>query len=458
MKTKLTIAGILVLSMFVITGCIIEGDAKEDPSAAADTSAAATSDTIKIGVLMPFSGTLVCTGNYRKAAAELAAMEINRSGIFDKQIEIVAEDDETDPDKGVAAAGRLLEQGVLAIVGSAASSVTIKTAEEVSIPNGILQISPSSTSPRITSIIDNGLLWRTAPSDVYQGKIAADYAYDTLGKTTASIIYVDTAYGQGLAGSFKSEFEALGGAVLNSVAYPEMTSGELALYDFSANASTLFSGNPELIYLVTYYLDGAKITLAAKPYITDTYKPQFVGVDGNYGSVFLANADQDVVEGMVGTAPTPPSSDANYANFALNYKAMFDLDPPIYTANTYDAVYLIAYAMLKANSIVSKDIADRLLEVSKDGETVGVGQFADGKAKILNGVDINYDGASGKVDFDGNGDVTSGSYLVWKVEDGEFVEQNVVSFDETGILNSAAPSPALLRLMPSSKSSALCPQ
>lgn len=414
-----------------------------------------SSDSIKIGILLPFSGTLVCTGNYDKAAAELAVKEINQTGIFDKQLELVAEDDETNPDKGVAAAERLHQSGVVAIIGSAASSVTLQTAEQVSIPNNILQVSPSSTSPMITAVSDNGLLWRTAPSDVYQGMIAANYAAVTLGKTTAGILYVDNEYGQGLAGSFQAEFEKLGGTVLDSVPYAALKDTEVALHDFSAAVSTLMSGKPQIVYLISYYLDGAKITLAMKQHLTATYKPLLMGVDGNYGSVFLANADAAVVEGMIGTAPSPPLDDVNYKTFSVNYQSLYGIEPPIYTANTYDAVYLVAYAMLKANSTAATDIAAKLLEVSKIGDTVNVGQFADGKAKIAAGTDINYEGASGKVDFDANGDITSGSYQIWEVVNNEYTSVTMATFSEAGIVISKPK--ARVSLAPK-RSSALCSQ
>ncbi len=444
---KMTGIKIIVL-ILVLAAC---SDDKND----AVNGDSAPSNTIRIGVLQPFSGTLVCTGNYSKAAAQLAVEEINQTGIFDKQLELVAEDDETDPDKGVAAAQRLRQSGVVAIIGSAASSVTIKAAEQVAIPNNILQISPSSTSSLITSIADNNLLWRTAPSDVYQGQIAASYATGTLGKTTASIMYVDNAYGQGLAGSFKAEFEKAGGTILNSVPYPALKDTEVALHDFSSAVSTLMTGGPELVYLISYYLDGAKITLAMKQHITGTYKPLLMGVDGNYGSVFLANADADVVEGMVGTASSPPLDEVNYKTFSVNYKARFGIDPPIYTANAYDAVYLIAYAMLKADSTAATDVAAKLLEVSKDGDTVNVAQFADGKAKIAAGTDINYEGASGKVDFDANGDITSGSYLIWKITNNEFTSESTATFSEAGIVMSKAKMPVASA---PKWSSALCSQ
>lgn len=445
---------IALLLVLQLTAC---SDKKNETSSAATTNnAASAADTIKIGILLPFSGTLVCTGNYRKAAAALAVKEINQTGIFNKNLELVAEDDETDPDKGVAAAGRLLQSNVSAIIGSAASSVTIKAAEQVSIPNNILQISPSSTSPLITAISDNGLLWRTAPSDIYQGRIAASYAAGTLGKTTASIIYVNNAYGQGLSASFKTEFEKAGGTILNSVSYPALKDTEVALHDFSVEVATLMTGSPQLVYLISYYLDGSKITLAMKQYLTTTYKPQLMGVDGNYGSVFLANADAEVVEGMVGTAPTPPLDDLNYKTFAVNYKALYGIDPPIYTANTYDAVYLIAYAMLKANSTVSRDIAAKLLDVSTDGDAVNVAQFAEGKAKIEDGIDINYEGASGKVDFDSNGDITSGSYLIWKVVNKEFLSESVATFSSAGVVMSKAKQS--LQLFAPKMNSAFCGQ
>lgn len=454
MKTKWIMAIFLALLLAVtMLGCGSDSDSGSETDGLSNTS---NPDTIKIGVLLPFSGTLVCTGNYRKAAADLAVAEINANGqIFDKDLEIIAEDTETDPTKAAAAAQRLVDQGVIGIIGAAASSSTIKAAEDVTIDDKTLLIAPSSTSPMITDLTDNGLVWRTAPSDVYQGKVAADYAYNDLGIVNASILYVDNAYGEGLADSFGTEYETLGGTILNSVSYPEMDSSALAVYDFGTEVNTLFSESPDLIYLVTYALDGAKITLEAASHITNTYTPQVMGADGNYGSVFLSNADSDFVEGMIGTAPTAPEGSINYDKFAVNYKAMYDINPPPYTENTYDALYLMAYAMLAANSTISEDIAAELQAVSTGGEQVGVAEFAEAKAKILNGTDIDYEGASGSIEWDNKGDVTNGSYLVWQVTDGAFSSEKFVSFDQTGIINSA--SAITKPLLPVMGKSALCP-
>lgn len=458
MRTKTAMAFVFALLLLLMAGC---GEKTKTTDAATDISNSTTtttppastpnpttsSDAIKIGVLLPYSGTLVCTGNYREAAARLAIREINKEKIFGKELELATEDDETNPDKAVRGAERLLAKGVVGIIGSAASSSTIKAATDVAIPNDILMISPSSTSPNITTLVDKGLVWRTAPSDVHQGKVAANYVYngvDGLGVTNASIIYVDNAYGQGLAATFKLEFETLGGSILNSVSYPELSSTDLATYDFSAKVASAFSGNPELIYLVSYAMDGAKISLTAKDYFTGSYTPKIMGVDGNYKSVFLSNADPTFTDGMVGTAPTAPSDSPNYRDFAANYKLLWGIDPPPYTANTYDAVYLLAYAMLKADSTVSKTIAAELKSVSVGGDVVKVAKFAEGKAKIINGTDIDYQGASGEVDFDDNGDVTSGSYLIWRVEGGQFKSVSTVAFTKSGLLKpSAAPTKAV---------------
>ncbi len=382
-------------------------------------------DSIKIGLLASFSGGFV--GNDTRRAVQLAISEINSSGgVFEKELELISADTKSDPDASPGAAQELIDAHVVGIIGPQESGTTI-AASEVTIKNKIPIISPSATSPEITTLDDNGLVFRTAPSDSFQGKIAARTAI-LKGFDSAAILYIDNAYGKGLAESFQTEFETKGGTITAVVFYPDMTDAEVEKYQFDADVNEALKSKPTLLYLVSYPVDGAKITIAMRSYITKEHQPQLMGCDGNYGPDFFINADPQIIEGMIGTIPAPASDDSNYKKFVSNYKKSFGYAPELFTETAYDAVYLLAYAMLEADSFDPEKIAEKIQSVSKDGETVGVNNFQHGKSDIASGEDINYEGASGSVDLDDNGDVTSGSYVIWQYQNGKAKTLETIRF------------------------------
>ncbi len=390
---------------------------------------------VKIGVILPLS---VERAGEESAyfATILAAEEINRGGgINGRDIEIILKDDGGSVVKGPEEVRSLKNEGVDIIIGAAWSSVTLAVSQQVTIPNNMLLISHSSTSPRITTLDDNGLVWRLAPSDEFQGKIGADYLYNVLGKKTVGVLYSTSAWATDLAGVFKSEFEKLGGnnSVLSFVSFPEEQ--EWAVYNFAPHLDELFANKPEAVYFVSYSIDGAKITndIYIGDYINDEYKPQVFSNDGPYGFDFLVNGHPDVLEGMMGTQPTGLVSDENYSLFINNYKNRFGFAPEPFSEQIYDAVYLIAYAMLKAGSQAPGDVAFELRNVSGgDPEIVGdiitVNEFVRARNIIADGGSINYNGASGLIKFDANGDPGTGAYIIWKVTNREYIVETTVIF------------------------------
>jgi branched-chain amino acid transport system substrate-binding protein len=375
--------------------------------------------TIKIGVLAPVTGTLSSDGEQQKRAALLAVEEFNAAGgVLGKQLQLEYADTATDPAMASKAAQELIDKGVVAIIGAVASSVTIK-ASEATIKAKIPLISPASTSPEITKLKDDSFVWRTLLSDEHQGSVAARYAYDSMGlpgKPTAGVIYIKNAYGESLAGIFKQEFEKLGGTILNFVEYPEMTDVEVQKYTFEKETADLFTGNPDLIYLITYQ-EGAKITAQAKKYLSATYTPRFFGCDGNYSADFINSADPFVVDGMLGTAIGRSINDGRYNDFAAAYEKRFGVKPIQTSAETYDAMYLVSLAITKAKAGTGAALNAKLKEVSgPPGKAFGPGEFAAGVAEIEGGGEVNFEGASGKIDWDDKGDVTSGTYAIWEVK------------------------------------------
>ncbi len=386
-------------------------------------------NAIRIGLLAPLSGPLAGFGRGVEISARYAAQEINAAGgINGKPIAFVVADGGCSPAVAPGAARYLLGQGVVAVVGEGCSGATIAAAQQVFIPAGIPMVSPSSTSPTITSLLGpTGLVFRTAPSDAFQGVILAKKVWDS-GVSDTAVLFVDNAYGRGLAEAFQAAYLARGGTVTAFVSYPDGKS-----IGFTDEVNALFApGVPDGVLLVTYETDGANVTRDLK-IRNPSPAPKYFGVDGNKGSAFLANAEPSIIEGMQGTVPVPPVTDPNYLAFKANYIASTrDHEAPgTYGENAYDAVYLVAYAMV-AGTPTPAGIAANLRAMSRaDGgapTVINVKEWAKGSAAIMAGQDVDYNGASGKIDLDVNGDPTSGTYSWWRIQGGQYVDVETISF------------------------------
>jgi branched-chain amino acid transport system substrate-binding protein len=332
-------------------------------------------------------------------------------------LELVIGNTDTNPDKAVELAQSLIEQEVIAILGPANSAEADSILKANLIQQaGMVMIAPSASATHLTSIPNNNLFWRMAASDIFQAKIVADYAYNKLGKKTAGVLYVDTAYGQGLSAEFKTNYEKLGGVVQNNVKYPSLNDTDLENESFATYVEDLLQGNPELIFLITNLKDGAKITLTIKPQLSSSYKPLVFGCDANRGLDFVKNADESVVLGMLGTGPSASETDQNYKTFRDSYIARFGIPPDSsYAEHSYDSVYLVAFALAKAGEITRDALKLSLRDLSgPPGEEIGVGQFQHGLEALQAG-DIDYQGASGKIDWDEKGDVTYATYGIWEI-------------------------------------------
>ena len=364
-------------------------------------------DTSKliIGLSLPLTGPIGQFGRSMDASARLAASEINAAGgVNGQQIEMVVRDTKLNADVALEGIKELDALGVQCIIGAAASSMTTAVANGYTTEKGIPLISPSSTAPEIT---DLGNVWRTAQSDDYQGVELANFVAEE-SVTKAALIYVDSVYGQGLFNAFKETFEALGHSVVASVPYEEgKESG------FSSEVTTLLEASPEGIIIIGFATDGANITRDLKAASPDD-SIKYFGGEGLYSPEFLANADQSIAAVMKGTAPKADTESENTTTFNTNYKNIVGQDPTIYGSNAYDATYLCALAMAKGGANTAEAARNNLAAVSKD-ETddktelvVNVGQASEALTAIANGTAINYEGASGNVDFDDNGDVVTG--------------------------------------------------
>ncbi|MCO7225483.1 ABC transporter substrate-binding protein [Pleionea sp. CnH1-48] len=409
----------VLVSLF--TGCNTSVD---------DPEVVPSPDSVKIGMILPTTGALASFGLTSKNSAQLAIKEINDTGgVNGKMLELLIKDSRLDGPTGAAAAKQLSEQGVVAIIGAAASSVTLYTAENQTIADGMPLISPSATSPEISDLDDNNTVWRTIASDEFQGFILANLLVaDNI--FSVSVIFRDDSYGNGLFSAFKPRYEQLGGSILSQVSYPDTK--EIG-FENEVNA-LLANGVPPAIVTMTFFTDGANFTrdLASAGH-TDI---PLYGVDGNFGEFLLSNGAPQVIEGMKGTAPVPPQATQNYQAFASRFSDTWGFAPGPFGESSYDAVYLIALAMQQAGVETRAAIISEISSVSNPNGSastiINPNEFATAKSVILAGGDIDYNGASGVIDFNERGDVTSGTYIIWQIVDNnglfEYDEVEVISF------------------------------
>ena len=396
----------IVISLAVVLALVIGGCAPK----------AGEAIPLKIGQLNSFTGDLSDFGGAHRNAGQLAADHINLAGgIQGVPITLVARDTATNPVQGVDSARALVDiDRVAAVVGALSSGVSIAVAESVTGPNQILQISAASTSPAITVLADGDFLFRTTVSDAAQGVVMGRLARE-LGYDTASALYINNAYGQGLAEAFKASFEAEGGKILALVPH------ESVQPTYTSELSKATEGDPDVLVAISYPESGQ---IYLREALEGGYIDTFIFCDGTKSPDMNEAIGADKLEGTYGTAAGSSLTDAR-RTFEADYEAAFALVPPLpYMDTTYDAVVLIALAAEKAGTTTdSAAIRDALREVANSpGEVVGPG--VDGIAKALqlirDGKDINYEGAGGSQDFDENGDVVS-TIEIWKITGGEIV-------------------------------------
>lgn len=391
--------------------------------------------TIPVGQIVPFTGSAAEYGKYYRDAAQLAFDQINVAAkeafggpIIGKHI---TEDSNTLPTPAIAAARKMVEaDSVPAIIAAWSSGVTVAIATSVTIPSGVLQVGNGTTSPLVSVLPEDAkadLLFRTSPSDVLQGVVAAELA---IGKiipdykfTKVSTVYINNPYGQGLSNAFTAAFEKRGGKVLAQVAHPEEVQPT-----YKSQIQAALKGDPELIIAVTYPAHTAAIVKEARDIFNFT---NFQYTDANRSEEVLKAVGFDALKGKLGTVPAADPSSQSYKSFADAYKAAYKYDRiPPFTETTYDAAMVIGLAMAKAvadgkkstGDITGKVLAENLRPTCNPPGEQFIGGSQDeitkGLKLIAAGKDTDYVGAGGSVDFDDNGDVKT-PVAIWKfTEDG----------------------------------------
>lgn len=413
--TGIAIAGVSALLLTACsTGSPAPAESEEPATDAGDALPIAEGErdlALKLGTILPQSGALAFLGPPEEAGVQLGADDVNAadSGLA---VEIVFRDSgDTTTDTATVSVTDLLSQDVSAIIGAASSGVS-KTVIDQIVAAGVIQFSPANTSADFTDYNDNGLYWRTAPSDVLQGEVLGNLIAED-GKATLGMIVLNDSYGTGLAQFTKDAFEAAGGEVVAEALFNEGDSS------FDAQIAEVTAANPDAIALITF--DQAKIitpALVGSGYPGD----QLYFVDGN-----LSDYSADFAPGLVaGSKGTLPGLDTGTLGDFTD--RLLGVDPDLtdysYAAESYDAVVLLALAAYAANSTDGAEIAKYLQQVSGgtgDGEKVTT--YEEGIALLAEGQQIDYDGPSGPITFDENGDPTEATIGIFQYLDDNTYER-----------------------------------
>ncbi|MFO7690402.1 MAG: ABC transporter substrate-binding protein [Cryobacterium sp.] len=412
-SVRAVVTGIAMVgvSALLLTGCTGTSETAEPAAASADGGEAAeiaSGDrdlTLKIGTILPQSGGLAFLGPPEEAGVQLAVDDINAAGLGLTVEAIFRDSGDTTTDTATVSVTDLLSQNVSAIVGAASSGVSKTVIDQIT-GAGVVQFSPANTSEDFTDYDDKGLYWRTAPSDKLQGaELGTQIAND--GNATLGLIVLNDAYGTGLAASTTAAFEAAGGEVVAESLFNEGDS------NFSAQISEVVASNPDAIALITF--DQAKVIVPAL--VGEGYPGgSLYFVDGN-----LADYSSDFAPGLItGSKGTLPGLDVTtLGDFTERLLAVDSgLTDFSYAAESYDAVMLIALAAYAGNDVSGQSIASFLRQVSGgtgDGEKVE--DFASGAAALAAGDQIDFDGFSGPVTFDENGDPTEATIGIYEFND-----------------------------------------
>ncbi len=381
-------------------------------TAALSLSAGVFAGDINVGSVAGVTGPIAELVAPIVAGRNLAAEHVNSQGglLAGDTLNMVLADSACDPKAGVDAGGKVVNvEQVVAVVGASCSGATNGMVQSVTIPAGVVNISDSATAPSITDLEDNDLVFRVAPSDAYQGAALAKLAYDS-GARNLAMTYSNDDYNAGIAQVFEKSFTEMGGTITANQAHePNKAS-------YRSELSTLANGGPDGLALFAYY--GSSGIAIIRNSLENALFDKFFAADGMFDVSVIEQIGADNLKGNIQiTQSASDYDDVSYQTWAELYKATGNDPKAPYAAHGYDATFLIALAIEKAGAADRSKIAAALREVANaPGEIVRPGEWEKAKALLAEGKDVNYEGATGNVDFDENGDV-AGIYGVNTVAD-----------------------------------------
>jgi ABC-type branched-subunit amino acid transport system substrate-binding protein len=405
------VAGAVVAVGLIAAGCGGDGDDEAAPQT--------PSFELKVGNLVSFTGDLSPFGRpidqAARIAAELANESAGRVGLGASVRIVASEDTQTDSTAAVEGATKLVQvDGVDVIMGALASANTIPVAESVAIPNAVVQISPASTSPAISQLEDDGFVWRTPPSDALQGRVLARAVADAFGSdATINVGTRNDAYGTALIGAFVTTWEDGGGTIGASVRWnPEAAT-------FDSEAARLVSGSPDGWVVIDFPETWAKVGPALVR--TGRWDPsRTFTADGLRDTSLPKEVGRPATNSMRGSAPSSEGAPAGAAfDRVFKNRAAAGVERQTFDAQAFDAVMLAFLAAVRGGTADPATISDNLQDVSgPPGEKFTFEQLDEALRALMEGEQIDYEGASGPINFDDSGDPTSAIYEVWRFEGG----------------------------------------
>ena len=365
---------------------------------------------IKMGIILGFTGPIESLTPAMRDSAKLAFKEASDSGsLLGGETITVLEGDSTCVDSAAAqaAAEKLLADGVVAIMGADCSGVTGAIATNVAIPNGVVMISPSATSPGLTDLDDNGLFFRTAPSDARGGQILADITKDRKIKSVA-ITYTNNDYGKGLADVYAAAVKAHG------IKVTAVASHEDGKADYTAEVSTLAAAGGDAVAVIGYLDQGGKGIIQGS--LDSGAFDTFILSDGMIGQSLIDAFGKDLSKSF-GSLPGSTGKGAGVFTKVASAGGIDSSGP--YTGESYDAAALIVLAMQAGGSADRSSIAKNVMAVANGpGKKIYPGELKKGLDLLAKGKAVDYEGATG-VNFTDVGEAF-GSFLEKEVKGGKF--------------------------------------
>ena len=378
-------------------------------------------EQLKIGFLADFSGPLAEFGPVIQTGADLAIKHINDAGgVNGQDVVLVTGDTRVDPTQGVEEARRLIDvEGVHAIVGPLSSTVTLAVAESVAGGAGIPVISPSATSPALSTANDSGYLFRSTTSDAAQGVVLAQLAADE-GISNVGVIFRDDAYGQGLSDAFTAAF----GGTATAASYS--ADGQTS---YLAELQQAAGGGGDVLVAIGFP-DEALVFI--REAIENDIFTRFLFVDGTKSQDLIDGIGAEYLNGSKGTSPGSGPETPSAAAWNAAYEAEYGELPTLpFVREAYDATIALALAAEAAGSTEGAAIRDQLARIGAPGGdafTPGGDSIEAALEAAGDGDDINYEGAATSLDWNDVGDVTSGYIEIWQYEGGEIVALREVPF------------------------------
>jgi branched-chain amino acid transport system substrate-binding protein len=415
-------AAVLATASLVLTACGGGGetDTADEPTETTSETAEAepTGDgVLRIGSLLPQTGDLAFLGPPEFAGVDLAVQDINAAGgVLGADVEeFNADSGDGTPDIAGAEVDGLFNKNVDAIIGAAASGVSVSVIDKIT-GAGVVHFSPANTAAGFDTYDDNGLYFRTAPSDRLQGQVLGNLAVED-GFQNVAVMARQDFYGEGLADQVEATLEERGATVTDKVLYAADAQ------NFTAEVNQIAANEPDALVLVAF----EETTKIIPQLIAKGIGPQDIQiyfVDGNLADYSGENFD---LTGVKGTIPVSGDPDPGFNDRLL------EIDPKIkdftYGPQSYDAVMIIALAAIAAGDDSGEAIGAEIINVTKDGTQCST--FEECAQLLEDGEDIDYEGASGPTDMNDTGSPASGTIGVNEYKGNKYEQTDTVS----GVVN-----------------------